>query len=326
MEKIHLIPTDKPSRLVLDTVNKNLFLTTTKDFGTKIMQFQNIYITSDEEIKNGEWIYDIKLKQIDKYSDTWCKLAKQNARKIIITTDQDLIKDGVQKIDDTFLEWFVKNPSCERVELVNYLVRISNFDWKTEYKIIIPQEELCSFCKGTGQIVSSTTISGFKTCDCINIPQEEPGQELLPDFKITKNIFDFVTDLSDTNKEEPKHITVKEPCSLCDGTGETTFSGTYTTQRKCDLCNGEKYWNKKILVDQPKQERVEEAANNFAKLLGNKHETIFALEENAFIEGAKWQAERMYSEEEVLELVLSRPGPYLTDEEIKEWFEQFKKK
>jgi hypothetical protein len=36
--------------------------------------------------------------------------------KIILTTDQDLIKDGVQAIDDEFLEWFVKNPSCEEVE------------------------------------------------------------------------------------------------------------------------------------------------------------------------------------------------------------------
>jgi hypothetical protein len=51
--------------------------------------------------------------------------------------------------------------------------------------------------------------------------------------------------------------------------------------------------------------------------------------EKAFEAGAKWQAERMYSrmysDEEVLELLLSRPGPYLTDEEIKEWFEKFKK-
>jgi hypothetical protein len=29
---------------------------------------------------------------------------------------------------------------------------------------------------------------------------------------------------------------------------------------------------------------------------------------------------------EVLELLLNRPGPYLTDDEIKEWFEKFKKK
>jgi hypothetical protein len=121
------------------------------------------------------------------------------------------------------------------------------------------EEEPCLFCEGTGQVVSSTTISGFTTCDCINIPQGEP-----------------------------KHITVKEPCSLCDGTGETTFSGTYTTQRKCDLCNGEKYWNKKILVDQPKQERVEEAADNWVRqpIIGTKRES--------FIAGAKSDAARDY--------------------------------
>jgi hypothetical protein len=31
------------------------------------------------------------------------------AKKIILTTDLDLIKDGVQSIDNEFLEWFVKN-------------------------------------------------------------------------------------------------------------------------------------------------------------------------------------------------------------------------
>jgi hypothetical protein len=49
-----------------------------------------------------------------------------------------------------------------------------------------------------------------------------------------------------------------------------------------------------------------------------------------FIEGAKWQAERMYSEEEVLELLHSRIR-YTLGEDYKEvttidWFEQFKKK
>jgi hypothetical protein len=73
-----------------------------------------------------------------------------------------------------------------------------------------------------------------------------------------------------------------------------------------------------------KQETLEEAAkegyNNMPFGIGLiKRRSVFLL-------GAKWQAERMYSEEEVLELLLSRPGPYLTDEEIKEWFEQFKKK
>ena len=48
-----------------------------------------------------------------------------------------------------------------------------------------------------------------------------------------------------------------------------------------------------------------------------------------FIAGAKWQSERMYSEEEVLELLWKREWsyeysmPFIT---VDEWFEQFKKK
>jgi hypothetical protein len=34
----------------------------------------------------------------------------------------------------------------------------------------------------------------------------------------------------------------------------------------------------------------------------------------------------LYDESEVLELLLNRPGPYLTDDEIKEWFNEVKKK
>ena len=74
-------------------------------------------------------------------------------KKIILTTDQDLIKDGVQAIDDEFLEWFVKNPSCESVETIyglfnpmgrqvdpnNLGQNHSQCIWK--HKIIIPKEE-----------------------------------------------------------------------------------------------------------------------------------------------------------------------------------------
>jgi hypothetical protein len=62
----------------------------------------------------------------------------KNAKKIILTTDQDLIKDGVQAIDDEFLQWFVKNPSCESVK-VDLLKRGIYDEYK--YKIIIPKEE-----------------------------------------------------------------------------------------------------------------------------------------------------------------------------------------
>ena len=73
-----------------------------------------------------------------------------------------------------------------------------------------------------------------------------------------------------------------------------------------------------------KQETLEEAARRYTESTpDNDPVRIFS-----FIEGAKWQAERMYSEEEV-QLIASK---LLTD--IKngnagnsvEWFEQFKKK
>jgi hypothetical protein len=61
-------------------------------------------------------------------------------KKIILTTDPDLIKDGVQSIDDEFLEWFVKNPSCEEVEVAD-LWKEKNSSTHDSYQIIIPQEE-----------------------------------------------------------------------------------------------------------------------------------------------------------------------------------------
>jgi hypothetical protein len=146
MKNIHLMPTDKPSSLVLETKNNNLFITTTKDFGTKIMKFQNIYITSDEKIKEGGWHFNLALNLVEKTTSFHNGLL---CEKIILTTDQDLIKDGVQTIDDEFLEWFVKNPSCEYVKTdlvpVNEFgseitVNSYGFD-KFKYKIIIPQEE-----------------------------------------------------------------------------------------------------------------------------------------------------------------------------------------
>lgn len=104
---------------------------------------ENIYITSDEEIKEGDWYYFFEnITKCGKDERTF----SPNCKKIILTTDQDLIKDGVQKInDDEFLEWFVQNPSCKEVEVVFNNRGITGTEKILkifgEYKIIIPQEE-----------------------------------------------------------------------------------------------------------------------------------------------------------------------------------------
>ena len=79
----------------------------------------NIYITSDEEIKIGDWcLCRLIMKPFKCIGDEYWNNIDE--KKIILTTDQDLIKDGVQSIDDTFLEWFIKNPSCENIEVEQF--------------------------------------------------------------------------------------------------------------------------------------------------------------------------------------------------------------
>ena len=88
---------------------RNVHLITKEQEGADVLH-QYLYITSDEEIKEGDWVITnngLLAKVITEL--TWHFI---NSKKIILTTDSDLIKNGVQAIDDEFLEWFVKNPSC----------------------------------------------------------------------------------------------------------------------------------------------------------------------------------------------------------------------
>ncbi len=136
MKNIHLLPTNKPSRLYYNVGGALLFTSYENHNGV------NIYITNDEEIKEVDWIIcsmsvapTKALKNEDYlFSNAW--------RKIILTTDKELINNGVQAIDDEFLEWFIKNPTCENVE-TKWYSRYNGYNEQilTHYKVIIPQEE-----------------------------------------------------------------------------------------------------------------------------------------------------------------------------------------
>jgi|LakMenEpi03Aug12_release.lakeMendotaPanAssembly.Ray.scaffolds.fasta_scaffold00102_130 hypothetical protein len=134
MKNIHVLPTENSSRV---SYNKDGVLELHRLQWRK--NTQNIYITSDEEIKEGDWYIH---KQINYLRVSNSNSIPMDAKKIILTTDQDLIKDGVQAIPDEFLEWFVKNPSCEKVEVVKEINKsISAKEPYYKYKIIIPEEE-----------------------------------------------------------------------------------------------------------------------------------------------------------------------------------------
>jgi hypothetical protein len=139
MEKkrnLWVIPTDKPTYLY--EMEGKFHLSDKFEKGNEFWHNQNIYITSDEEIKEGDYFIGFAVTNKKPYIScaSEYKERKEEKGKIILTTDQDLIKDGVQAIDDDFLEWFVKNSSCERVEVEKGCVL---YDFK--YKIIIPKEE-----------------------------------------------------------------------------------------------------------------------------------------------------------------------------------------
>jgi hypothetical protein len=135
MKNIHLLPKDKPSRL---RYNLSGALVLTQESYRDYSKLDNIhiYITNDDKIKEGDWVFYTLALGFCKTTVGSNGLEQEGipAKKIILTTDGDLIKDGVQDIDDTFLEWFVKNPSCEFVK--TYWNPLNS-----EYDFMIPKEE-----------------------------------------------------------------------------------------------------------------------------------------------------------------------------------------
>jgi hypothetical protein len=327
MKNIHVLPTDKPSRLVsfegttsIQGITKSK--TVYKLLGgihslEQIRQIgytpNNIYITSDVEIKEGDWFIhktnaDCSLhKCID-------RPAKQNVigdnnidyflgfcKKIILTTDRDLIKDGVQAIDDEFLKWFVKNSSYEEVGID--LIPVNEFG-------------------------SHVTVGGYgfdKFIYKIIIPKEEPKQEWNPTqgeevwIKVFSNWSKGTYIGYDVVKQT--HIVREEEKG-----GGNLFSSTevlpYTEAAKKE----ERIFN----VSMMKQETtLEEAALKlYPKLISdpyNPDEDLMAEERNIFIAGAKWQAEKSYTKEEVIAFVKWTYDYKADINRVEEWLEQFKK-
>ena len=80
------------------------------------------------------------------------------------------------------------------------------------------------------------------------------------------------------------------------------------------------------------KETLEEAAERYEETDFNTtptEESAQMMIQRAFITGAKWQQERMYSEEEVIQKILDFrfiSDTDITRDGVKKWFEQFKKK
>ena len=285
MKNIHLLPTEKPSRLYKDGEKLKL------DIESYGVNNQNIYITNDKEIKEDEYY----LTWQDYYNPPkyviYVKSSGVNGdgKKIILTTDPELIADGVQAINNEFLEWFVKNPSCESVEVDKPISRGIPL---LGYKIIIPQKEIkrkIDTCYNFDMEIGCVQ----DICRC---EQEEPKQETLEAamYILQNSTYGAMGKVCD---EEPKQETL-----------------TYTEAAKKE----ERIFNSTMMS---KQETLEEVAANLA-------DPNICKTDN-WISGAEWQAERMYSEKEVYDILFKHTEYFLGSGErmsLTSWFEQFKKK
>jgi len=185
MKNIHLLPTEKYTDIVHSTSKYGgLFLSRhyspTKEMGDS---YQHIYITSDEKIKDNDWC--IVGNGVSKLNTQFTSKEEINAnwKKIILTTDQDLINDGVQEIDDEFLQWFVQNQSCDVVEVQKLL--------------------LCTYCGG--EHCDNLACRGWedKPYYEIIIPQEEPKQERMYSEEEVQNI---LIEYVKTNPTKPYRV------------------------------------------------------------------------------------------------------------------------
>lgn len=141
MKNIHFIKTNNPSRLykavgrlkLRDSIDDT-------DVSLGLISNQYVYITSDEKIKKGDSVIlpsgtmlkNIRELEIEEYLEKGIHI-----KKIVLSTEQDLIDNGVQEIDNEFLQWFVKNQSCDKVEIDKGYRGVDLYN----YKIIIPKEE-----------------------------------------------------------------------------------------------------------------------------------------------------------------------------------------
>ena len=181
MKNIYILPTDKPSRLI-QAENDELMLLNELYENTHNIN-KHIYITSDKKIKNRDWyIADNKVYRAS--VDHMPELYTYSCKKIILTTDQALIKDGVQAVDDEFLKWVVKNPSCDFIRTLkvpyfdesshSYLLDIPKEESKQELSLKINDE----FLDTTSKEILYTLMEEFDNLVTENSSEETPKQEI----------------------------------------------------------------------------------------------------------------------------------------------------
>jgi len=247
----------------------------------------HLYITSTEKIKDGNWCIHGNTVL---YKESYHKLCSKftESKKIILTTDPGLIKDGVQAIDDEFLEWFCKNPNCKYIPT--------------------PLIRLCENCEQ--QFCDNGNCRGYndKPIYLIAYPDSITEEIIIYCDGYRINPKEIIT----PKKEEP------EPHSFCE-TPDEKCTMNYCDENGCQ--------NRVRHLVELKQETLEEAAEKHSEsqagTFTTPHKTTY---KHGFEDGAKWQSERIPSIiKEFLNQYGDNISAQIMQNDVEKWVEQFKK-
>ena len=237
MKNIHLLPTNRKTRLVIPKYSETLLLADMPSKSALYKKF-HIYITSNSKFVRDEYITDgiEVIKATPKLVDAQDLVDRRDWNKIIITTDQELIKDGVHSIGEEFLKWFVVNPTCIKVEVVYGLFNPmgrqvdpndlgqnhSKCIWK--YKIITSKEEPKLQCKDCNDNLTDCTCiedtidmkqtPGKETADYIDrhivAAMVEVAKQDLYSKEDMKSSFQVGFNVGYNDEESPSYLTFEE--------------------------------------------------------------------------------------------------------------------
>jgi len=286
MKNIYVLPTDKISRLAIE--NKELILV---DEINNYKNAQNIYVTNDEVIE--EWyIYKGKLLRA---SINHSKYEIIYGKPVVLTTDQDLIKDSIQTIPDEFLNWFIKNPSCEKVNIQEEKHLICNH-CDSLYSSFSDGIH-CDVCVRLAKPI--VKVLGYK----IIIPQEEPKQLSVEE----------ITELVFCNKQETLEEAAEKLYPIFQRSTPFGSKFPWTPHKERDAFTNGAKWQKEHY--------------GLMEIELRHTKTLLASCEKALEERDK-QQKGSYSEEEVYHILCEHTAELFKGSKLtlSEWFEKFKKK
>jgi hypothetical protein len=224
MKNLHLIQTDNPSKLYYSTSmgGYNLKLSEIPKPKSSEVIPKNIYITSDEEIKENDYVIvscsEVNIEEVRIVTgyyneqflfDDKSQIHMDYCKKIVLTTDQDLIADGVQSIDDDFLEWFCsKNGEIDFVKIItieNEKTNVLPDDVFNKSLEELPEKEYPKL------IVENPSCNGYNEPNHIDI-NEECRNAFMEGVKSDK-AKDYWFDIFKKNKEKWNKVTEDTPPS-----------------------------------------------------------------------------------------------------------------